>query len=469
MKRTARRPSSRAATIAPEKGRNLAGRPRQPAHADKIKPALTPLAELTSGICPGVLNAVLREHRPLAPAVSSALFGRGKITNKDRAWILRSIGAVLRWWGWIEPLHLRQVEEQLLLAWLLDFSELSAMARVWAGKVGRPPDGLYCVGDAPGWTARAEGLKRWVAGRPVNADPWRLFPDWLREQLPVPPGEATPKARRLDFLGALQSRPPLWVAVRGKDDKTVWNELRDAGFKPWVHRHISTAAKLPADTDFSQTKAFQSGQLVAQDLASQAVGMVCDPDPGERWWDVRGENGLHALHLAALMAGKGLVVSSFDNEHRRRETALRLRGFAFHNITTRIWDGKRAAGKAAGFDGVLVDAVCSGIGSWRRHPDARWIISADQVPDLVASQLQCLDVASTRVRPGGTLVYTVLTVTRSETIGVVNTFLESHPDFKLDRFPNPLDDTTTVGTLQLWPQIHDADARFIARMVRKPN
>jgi 16S rRNA (cytosine967-C5)-methyltransferase len=405
----------------------------------------------------------------LVPALSTALLGRGKIANKDRTWMLRSIGALLRWWGWIEPLHLSQIEEQLLLAWLLDSSELSAMARVWAGKVGRPPDGLYSVGDAPGWTARAEGLKRWVAGRTVNADPWRLFPEWMREQLPVPPGDATLKARRLAFLGTSQSHPPLWVAVRGTDEKTVWNELRDAGLKPWIHRRIATAAKLPADTDLSQTKAFQSGQLVAQDLASQAVGIVCDPDAGERWWDLRGENGLHALHLAALMAGKGLVVSTFDNDRRRRETALRLRGHAFHNITTRIWDRNRATGKPASFDGVLVDADCSGVGSWRRHPDARWIISASQIPELTAYQSQCLDVASTRVRPGGTLVYTVLTVTTSETVGVVNTFLESHPDFKLDPFPNPLDDTTTVGAIQLWPQTHDAEARFIARMVRKPN
>jgi 16S rRNA (cytosine967-C5)-methyltransferase len=468
MQRTSRRPSSRVATMATGKGRSPAGRPRQPAQAVKVKPTLTPLAELTAAICPGVLHTVLAEHRRLVPALSSALLGRGKIANRDRSWMLRSIGALFRWWGWIEPLHLRQVEEQLLLAWLLDSSELSAMARVWAGRVGRPPDGLYSVGDAPGWTARAEGLKRWVAGRPVNADPWRLFPEWMREQLPVPPGDATPKARRLDFLGTLQSHPPLWVAVLAKDEKTVWNELKDAGLKPWVHRRIATAAKLPADTDLSQTKAFQSGQLVVQDLASLAVGIVCDPDAGERWWDLRGENGLHALQLAALMAGKGLVVATFDNDRRRRETALRLRGFAFHNITTRIWDGKRAAGKPASFDGVLVDAVCSGVGSWRRHPDARWIISAGQIPELAAYQLHCLDVASTRVRPGGTLVYTVLTVTRSETVGVVNAFLESHPDFKLDPFPNPLDDTTTAGTIQLWPQTHDAEARFIARMVRKP-
>ena len=88
MKRTARRPSSHVVTMDRGKGRNLPGRPPQPAHADKIKPALTPLAELTSAICPGVLNAVFGEHRPLVPAVSSALLGRGKITNKDRAWIL---------------------------------------------------------------------------------------------------------------------------------------------------------------------------------------------------------------------------------------------------------------------------------------------------------------------------------------------------------------------------------------------
>jgi 16S rRNA (cytosine967-C5)-methyltransferase len=468
MKRVTRRPSSRAATTARGNGQIPAGRSRQPAQAVKVKPALTPLAELTAAICPGVLRAVFSEQRRLVPALSSALVGRGKITNKDRAWMLRSIGALLRWWGWIEPLHSRQIEEQLLVAWLLDSAELSAMARVWAARVGRPPDGLYSVGDAPGWTARAEGLKRWVAGRAVNADPWRLFPEWLRDELPVPPGDASPKARRLDFLGSLQSHSPLWVAVRGKDEKAVWNELRDAGLKPWVHRRLATAAKLPADTDLSLTEAFQSGRLVAQDLASQAVGIVCDPDAGERWWDLRGENGLHALHLAALMAGKGLVVSTFDNDRRRSDTALRLRAFPFHNITTRVWDGKRAAGKAASFDGVLVDAFCSGIGSWRRHPDARWIISASQIPELAAAQLQSLDVASTRVRPGGTLVYTVLTVTRSETIGVVNTFLESHPDFKLDPFPSPLEDTTTGGTIQLWPQTYDSEARFIARMVRKP-
>ena len=234
----------------------------------------------------------------------------------------------------------------------------------------------------------------------MNADPWRLFPAWMRDQLPVPPGIATPKARRLDFLAALQTRPPLWVGVRGQDEKTIWAALRDAGLKPWIHRRVPTAAKLPPETDLLPFEAFRTGRLVPQDLASQAVAIVCDPDPGERWWDVNGESGLHALHLAALMGGKGVVVCTFEQERRRRENAARLRRGAFHNITTRLWDGRHAAGKAGSYNGVLVDAVCSGIGSWRRHPDARWTMTAARIPELVERQLQCLDAASNGVRAG---------------------------------------------------------------------
>ena len=128
--------------------------------------------------------------------------------------------------------------------------------------------------------------------------------------------------------------------MRGGDAKAVWNELREVELKPWIHRRLAEAAKLPPETDLARIASFKAGQLVVQDLASQAVGIVCDPDPGERWWDVRGEvnGGLHAFHLAALMGGKGSVVCTFDTERRRHEAALRLRRGAFHNITTKVRD-----------------------------------------------------------------------------------------------------------------------------------
>ena len=235
----------------------------------------------------------------------------------------------------------------------------------------------------------------------------------------MPPGDDSPKSRRLGFLYALQSHAPLWVAVRAQNAKPVWNELREAGIKPWIPRRLETAAKLPQGSEVSGLEAFQTARLVAEDLSSQAIGKICDPDPGERWWTVRGETGLHALHLAALMKGKGVVIATFDHEPSRRKTALRLRRGGFHNITTRLWDGRHPPGKAASFDGVIVNAVCSGIGSWRRQPDVRWIITSGQIPALAAGQLRSLETASASVRPGGTLLYTVLTVTRSETVEVV--------------------------------------------------
>ncbi len=64
------------------------------------------------------------------------------------------------------------------------------------------------------------------------------------------------------------------------------------------------------------------------------------------------------------------------------------------------------------------------------------------------------------------MIYTALTVTRSETIDVVSAFVSAHPEFSLEPFPHPLEESTTAGTLQLWPQIHEGDARFVARMVR---
>ena len=96
---------------------------------------------------------------------------------------------------------------------------------------------------------------------------------------------------------------------------------------------------------------------------------------------------------------------------------------------------------------------------WRRKPARR------RSSHLFAESLEQRQL-STAVRPGGTLVYSVATVTVCETLDVVTGFLASHPEFRLDPFPHPLEETTTPGTLQLWPHLTDSEARFMARMVR---
>ncbi len=404
--------------------------------------------------------------RRRGPAQTPPDFARlAQTTTAVASAVLHSL---LRWWGWIELLRLPRTDEQLLLAWLLDSKELAPPARIWAERLGRTADRLVPVGDAPNWTARAEGLKRWAQGKPVNADPWRLFPDWFRDQVPVPPGDATAKARRLDFLAALQSPSPMWLTVRGGDPKVVWNALREADHKPWIHRHITTTAKLPFDSLITPPDFFDKHRIVLQDLASQAVGMICDPDPGDRWWCVRGEadNGAGAIQLAELSVGKGTILVTYERERPRQDAVLRFRKTPYHNITTKLWDGHRLPAKRASFDGVVVDAHSSAVGHWRRHPDARWITTTPRIVELAKAQLELLDLASQGVRPGGSLVYTVPTMTRAETTEVIDRFLQTHPEFSLYPFAHPFEENTQQGSLIIWPHQYDCDGRFIARLMR---
>lgn len=473
MARSNPRPSRRGASSRGPKPGPHPPKPERPAGSPRVQrtprgKTMPALASLIATLAPKVLRDVLDRGKRLESAIVDAQGedAKKRSTRSDRRLINQSLASMVRWWGWIEPLRLVHVEEQLLLAWLLDSTELPAVPRIWASKTAKDYARLSCGGDAPTWAARAETLKRFAADRAVAADPWMNFPAWLREELPLPPGDESPKMRRLQFLHAVQQPAALWVVVRGEDPLPVWEELREAGHRPWVQRRIDTAARLERDADLRPIEAFTRGALVVEDLASRAVARVCDPDPGERWWDLGEGSSLHAIGLADEMRGKGTVVSTFEHEPARRAAALKLRNSPFRNVEAKAWDGRRAPGKPGTFDGVLVAPPSSAVGSWRRHPEVRWIVKPEQIAQLAERQRASLELAATAVRPGGTIVYTVGTATLRETQGVVNAFLQAHPDFHLDPFPHPLEEEETTGIAHLWPQIHDCEARFIARLVR---
>lgn len=356
------------------------------------------LAAAAVGAAEAAEAAVFNERHRADRAIAWHLRNRRDLALPDHRFIAQAVFALFRWRGWIEGLKLPRIEERLLLAWLLDAPTVHPVCRIWARAGGRDPSRLVALGDAPNWTARAEGLKRWVGGRAVNADPWRLFPRWLRDHLPLPPGGAAPKARYLELLETLQRRPSLWVRAQGADPGAVWTELKDAGLRPWVHRRVTAAAKIDTNSDVHHLAPFARGALEIQDVASQAVALVCDPDPGERWWDACAGAGGKSLHLAALMGGKGVVVATDVNEKRLKEAVRRARRSPYRNLTTKVWDGtgRHVAGKSRSYDGVLVDAPCSALGTWRRNPDARWTLESEAIPRLADLQLELLR----GVRPG---------------------------------------------------------------------
>jgi 16S rRNA (cytosine967-C5)-methyltransferase len=118
------------------------------------------------------------------------------------------------------------------------------------------------------------------------------------------------------------------------------------------------------------------------------------------------------------------------------------------------------------FDRVLIDAPCSGTGTFRRNPEIRWRISAEDIDDLATRQKRLLLNAAPLVKPGGRLVYSTCSVEPEENESVVQTFLENNINFSLLALPTS-DALSSSGTLRTWPQRHDTDGFFVASLQRR--
>lgn len=272
----------------------------------------------------------------------------------------------------------------------------------------------------------------------------RAVPDWLRREVELP----------APTLAQFQQEPVLWL----RGPAHVAAELRDC--RPAPPGLAPKGQKLQAwlysgRDDIFRTEAFGRGAIEVQDLASQLVGHLCAPKSGETWWDACAGEGGKTLHLAQLMEGKGLVWATDRNKRRLSELKKRAARAEVFNLRVEEWEGTGLPAKNLRCDGVLVDAPCSGVGTWQRHPHARWTTTADDVRELAAVQKQILNAAAVAVKPGGSLVYAVCTLTRSETDDVVDAFYKTHPDFSLE------------FRRTIWPQEVNANGMFVARFHRR--
>jgi 16S rRNA (cytosine967-C5)-methyltransferase len=382
------------------------------------------------------VDAVLR--RELAP--------RQDLSPGERRGIVKAIAAYFRWLGWLD-------------------SAASPQRRVETAL------GMQARFDADPATVKPEALAA------------RAVPEWLAAEMDVIPH---------DWLRQLQRDPPLWIRVRRRFADSLPRALGDCvpavlpasldlrpSTSPTAFRYVGTQ-------DLFLTEPFQRGQFEIQDLASQLVAHSCAPAAGETWWDACAGEGGKTLHLADLMQNKGLIWAS-DRSIRRLEVlkkrAARAEVFNYRAVP---WQGGSTPPTRTRFDGVLVDAPCSGVGTWQRHPHARWTASPMDVGELAQAQQQLLEHVSGSVKPGGRLVYSVCTLTRSETAGVVSRFSAAHPEFaSIPVFPETAGRTpevsgqppTTVGaqppnsgplsSVLLWPHELNSNGMFIASWRRR--
>lgn len=396
-------------------------------------------AEILETLTPHVL-----EHRHPADRVLLRFFkNRHELGSRDRRFLSECFFSYFRWLGWTRALQLPP-PEAAALSWLLDRADLHAALQAAAKPDWTPLGGKTLEEKRAAlvsWFPNFQGLDK--------AD--LVFP-LFGKSVDLPAGFEDL------FYETLQQRPPTWLRLRSDEFKQT---LTGAGIAFKEHPHLSGAISVEAGTSLG--KLGHSGQYEVQDIASQAVAMIAAPAPGSDWWDACAGAGGKAVQLADLIGHDGKVLATDLRTEALHECKKRARSGGIMNIRTQLHDLAKDKPFTKEFDGVLVDAPCSGWGTWSRNPDARWRSDPRDPAQKRNLQVKMLHNAAQCVKSGGLLVYSVCTFTREETIEVIERFLAEHPQFALEPFTHPLTGEPATGAVQIWPWEGPGDGMFTAR------
>jgi 16S rRNA (cytosine967-C5)-methyltransferase len=360
------------------------------------------------------------------------LLRRSRLSRRDRAFVTELVYGTLR--------AQRRVDALLEPYGRRPLSDLDAPVRaalrlgVFQLLIGTPAHAA--VGETVAATPRsARGYVNAVLRALADAGPpWPdsgdtavalSMPDWIVTRLVIDLGED-------DALGALAaSNEPAAMTFRTRESsrEQVERELTDAGAAVAAGTLVPSAVVARGVGDPAALPAVAQGRATPQDEASQAVVAFLDPQPGDGVLDVAAAPGGKAT-AAAERTGSGGLVVALDRDAGRlrlvREAATRL---ALPWVVTAVADARRLPARADVFERVLVDAPCSGLGVLRRRPEARWRVEETAIAPLSGLQVAMVVEASRAVRRGGTLVYSVCTLTAAETTGVAQRVLAALDGF----------------------------------------
>ena len=240
-------------------------------------------------------------------------------------------------------------------------------------------------------------------------------------------------------------------ALAGSGVPTVRGTLHDGSLV------IGGGAGAPAEFP-----GFEEGWFTVQDQASSFVVRALEPRPGERVLDLCAGPGGKTGDIASLVGEWGTVVAADLSAKRTELTRASLERLGLR-ARLLVQDGRRPAVRE-GFDRVLVDAPCSGIGSARRRPELLWRPRRDELSSLARLQVGIASAAASLLRPGGRLVYSVCTFPRAETDAAADAIARRRPELE----PVPIDGPDgRSDRVRLWPHRHGCDAMFIAAFRRR--
>ena len=280
-----------------------------------------------------------------------------------------------------------------------------------------------------------------------------VAPTWLTKRLTTSGINAAEQA-------ALIARAPLDIRLNDRSGDIEIGEPI-AG--------LPAARRLPAGTNLDQNPAYHDGAFEVQDAGSQIVTLAVNALPGQRIVDLCAGAGGKTLALAATMLNQGAILATDTDRTRLSRLAPRAARAQVTIVEPRLLDPSREADALGDWqnnaDTVMIDAPCSGTGTWRRNPEARWRLTPDRLTRLAMTQRHVLSVGAKLVKPGGALVYVVCSLLDEEGAGQVAAFLASHPGWHPETLNLPAGRVHGPG-VRLTPA-HDAtDGFFVARLVR---
>jgi 16S rRNA (cytosine967-C5)-methyltransferase len=286
--------------------------------------------------------------------------------------------------------------------------------------------------------------------------PAGLVPEWIKPEL-------SPLVSDAEWP-ALLERAPLDLRVNAarvsRDEILRQVEGTPTPLSPW-------GIRLPPGSRIDDHEAYRTGLVEVQDEGSQLIALACELQNGEAVLDLCAGAGGKSLALAA--AGPDTRILATDT-NRTRLSKLRPRAErAGARIETRLLNTPNELTELSDWrakaDLVLVDAPCSGSGTWRRNPEGRWRLTPERLDRLIGAQLRLLDIGAELVPPGGRLVYAVCSLLSREGAGQIQAFLIRHSSWNVQETPIAAGRLDGAGRL-LTPGHDCTDGFFVARLGR---
>jgi len=280
-------------------------------------------------------------------------------------------------------------------------------------------------------TERAALTSRSLEGAPAHVA--GDYPEWLDGYLADVFGDD-----RIAEATAMASRAPLDLRIntlKAKREK-VLASLAHLRAKPTPWSPIGLRIELGADArnpGIHAEEDFIKGAIEVQDEGSQLAALLSAAKPGEQVIDLCAGAGGKTLALAAMMQGKGRLIATDHDKRQLAPIHERLSRAGVHNADVRTpkGEGDPLADIRASADLVLIDAPCTGTGTWRRNPDAKWRMRRGALEVRLKDQIAVLDRAAALVKPGGRIAYITCSVLASENGEQVRGFIARHPEFSV--------------------------------------